>query len=319
MFFAFYLTRNGSPISNSRLPTKDVKVGHLQEQAALSVGTAIRRKYIVEGLLGRSNSGATYLVRDQRAGDVAGNHFVLKEVIEGNKHARHRLVSVGKVLRRLHHPALPRLRHVHNDDKKTRVYYLWDYIAGQDLETLRQQQPEHLFSLTEIMHIMAPIIAALTYLHHQQPPILHGDIKPANIMPGEGSEVVLVDFGMVNACDPGSSTTADRYCYKAPELYNGRIDIRADIYALGATCYTLVTGKLPLDAHTRLTQVGNDVIDPLEPVNSIVPAVPTQIGKAIERALSLDAQYRFSSVEQFWEALWLVPADHPAPLSGRHL
>src|SRR5690242_4728919 len=126
----------------------------MQEQATLSVGTVIRGQYIVEGLLGRSGSGATYLVRDQRARDVPSNLFVLKEVVEPNKQARHRLASEGKLLRRLHHPGLPRVHQVLNDDKNKRVYWLVDYIAGQDLETLRQQQPEHLFAWPEVMHIL---------------------------------------------------------------------------------------------------------------------------------------------------------------------
>ena len=176
----------------------------MQEQVNLPVGIAIRGQYVIEGFLGRSNSGATYLVRDQRARDVPNNLFVLKEVVEPNKQARHRLASAYKHLRRLHHPVLPRVHRVLNDDKNNRVYLLMDYIAGQDLETLRQQQHEKLFSWAEVMQIMAPIIAAVTYLHHQQPPIIHGDIKPANIiMPREHSGVVLVDFDMIKAYDPG--------------------------------------------------------------------------------------------------------------------
>jgi serine/threonine protein kinase len=289
----------------------------MQEQASLPVRMVRQRQYLVEGMLGSCSCRATYLVREQRARDVPGNLFVLKEVLEPNKQARHRLVSAGKFLRRLHHPGLPRVHRVFNDDKNKRVYLLVDYIAGQDLETLRQQQPENLFAWTEAMHIMAPINSALTYLHHQRPPIIHGDIKPANILRArEDSRVVLVDFGMIKAYDPGSPTAADRYCYRAPEQCNGSIDVRTDIYALGATFYTLTTGKLPPDATSRLTQVSNKAMDPLEPVNSIVPGIPMHIGKAIERAMSLDAQHRFSSVEEFCEALWLVLADHPAPVFG---
>jgi serine/threonine protein kinase len=292
----------------------------MREQANLPVGTVIRGQYIqyiVEGLLGRSSSGATYLVRDQRARDVPGNLFVLKEVLEVMKPARHRLVSAGKLLRRLRHPGLPRVYRVLNDDIYNRVYLLVDYVAGQDLETLRLQQREKLFAWTETMHIMAPIIAAVTYLHQQRPPIIHGDIKPANIiMPRDDSGVVLVDFSIIKAYDPRSTTAADRYCYRAPEQYNGSINVQIDIYALGATYYTLVTGKLPPDAHARLTQVGNEAKDPLEPVNRVVPALPMHIGKAIERAMSLDAQQRFSSVEEFWKALWLFLADQPASVFG---
>src|SRR2546425_2527054 len=94
----------------------------VQEQTTLPVGTVIRGQYIIEGLLGRSSSGATYLVRDQHARDVPSNLFVLKEVVEPNKQARHRLASEGKLLRRLHHLSLPRVHGVLNDDKNNRVY-----------------------------------------------------------------------------------------------------------------------------------------------------------------------------------------------------
>ena len=292
------------------------KEASVQVQTNLLVGTVIRGQYLVEDLLGTSSSGATYLVRDQHARDVPGHLFVLKEVVEPDKQARHRLASAGKLLRQFHHRGFPQVYQVLTDNKNKRVYLLMDYIAGQDLETLRQQRPEKLYSWSEVKTIMASIIAVVTSLHGQQPPIIHGDIKPANIVMPEGDiRVVLVDFGRMKACDPVATTAADKHCYRAPEQYNGSMDVRTDIYALGATFYTLVTGKLPPDALSRLAQVGNEAMDPLEPVNNVVPAIPMSKGKAIERAMSLDAQHRFSSVEQFWEALWRLEA-HPAPVSG---
>jgi serine/threonine protein kinase len=255
-------------------------------------------------------------VREKLAGDVAGNLFVLKEVVEAKKSARHRLVSAGKSLWRLYHPALPRVRRVLNDDANSRVYWLVEYIAGEDLEALRKQQPENLFTWPQVIHIMTPIIAAVTYLHQQRPPMLHGDIKPANILIPRGGGAVLVDFAMSKTRKPRSTTAAGRSRYRAPEQFGGRIDVSADIYALGATCYTLVTGKLPPDARARLAQVGKQTRDPLEPPNRIVPALPPHIGMAIERAMALDARARFPSVEEFWEALLPVPADYGTPVFG---
>jgi len=290
------------------------KEASVQVQTNLPVGAVIRGQYLVEGVLGRSSSGATYLVRDRRARDAQSHLLVLKEVVEPDKQARHRLASAGKVLGQFHHRGFPRVYHVLTSNKNKRVYLLMEYIAGQDLETLRQQQPEKLFSWSQVKTIMAPIIAVLTSLHGQQPPILHGDIKPANIVMPEGDiRVVLVDVGMMKACDPGATSAANQYCYRAPEQYNGSMDVRTDIYALGATFYTLVTGKLPPDALSRLRKVGSEAMDPLEPVNNVVPAIPMSKGKAIERAMSLDAQDRFSSVEQFWEALWRLE-EHRAPV-----
>ncbi len=292
------------------------KGASVREQSTLPVGTVIQEQYIVEELLGKGNSGATYLVRDQRARDVPGGLFVLKEVVEPNKQARHQLASEGKLLRRLHHQGFPRVHRVLNNDKNNRVYVLMDYIAGQNLETLRQQQPEKLFSWSKAMTLMSPVIAAVTYLHGQRPPVIHGDIKPANIIvPEEGSGVVLVGFSMMIARDPGSTPTADQYRYRAPKQYNGGIEVQTDVYALGATFYTLVTAKLPPDATSRLAKAGDEAVDPLESVNNVVPAIPMHICRVIDQAMSLDAQRRFSSVEQFWEALW-YPVEYSPPAFG---
>jgi hypothetical protein len=76
----------------------------------------------------------------------------------------------------------------------------------------------------------------------------------------------------------------------------------------------LETGIVPADARSRMTQSGSTGIDPLESVNKVVPTVPMRIGKAIDRAMSLDPHRRFSSVEQFWEALWSL-IEHPVSVS----
>src|SRR5260221_1052735 len=85
--------------------------------------------------------------------------------------------------------------------------------------------------------------------------------------------------------------------YRAPEQYSTDIDVKKDIYGLGAVLYTLITGIVPIDATSRLAQMDNEEIDPLKPVNEIVSTVPVRVAKAVNRAMSLDAHKRFSSVE----------------------
>ena len=283
----------------------------MQEQPTPSLEIVIRGQYVIEGLLGKGSAGATYLVRDQQSGDgrVPGKLFALKEVIEPMKQARRRLASEGKLLRRLQHPGLPSVPQVLKDDKNDRVYLLREYIAGQDLETLRQQQPEQCFSWPHVMSIMALVVEAVLYLHRQKSPIVHGNIKPANIiMQKEGGTTVLVGLGLVKTCDSVPLGDDDHCRYLAPEQYGGSIDVRTDIYALGATFYTLATGKLPPDARSHQASTS----DPLEFAKSAAPAIPLQKGRTIARAMSLDAGRRFSSVEQFWDALWLLE-ENPHP------
>lgn len=281
-------------------------------QSTLPIGTVVRDRYIVEDLLGKGGFGAVYLVRDQR---VHHNLFALKEVADPNKRERARFVFEADVLRRLDHPALPRVYYVFEDPKNDRAYMLMDYIEGPNLEKLRQLQPNKRFSVQHVLTIMGPIMNAVGYLHKQHPPIIHRDIKPANIIvPTSGIGSVLVDFGIAKEYDPDSTTTAVRHAspgYGAPEQYGIGTNTRTDIYGLGATIYALLTGVVPADAFFRTTQQGSKGTDPLEPISQYVPDIPPHIEQAVYRAMALDGNDRFATAEDFWHALNAEPLAQP--------
>ncbi len=297
-------------------PSKFLRYG-VQVQATLPIGSVVQGRYIVEELLGQGGFSAVYLVRDQR---VRHNLFALKEAINSSKRERDRFTFEGELLRRLDHPALPRVYRAFEDDKHDRAYILMDYVEGPNLEKLRQQQPEKRFSLPQVLAIMAPIVDAVAYIQRQQPPIIHRDIKPANIIvPTAGDEAVLVDFGIAKEYDQDATTSAIRHAspgYGAPEQYGKGTNTRTDIYGLGATIYALLTGVVPADALYRLTQLGSNGADPLEPVNSLAPDIPIPVAEAIQRAMAMNSNERFSTVEQFWQALTADPMwqQAPAPL-----
>ncbi|HZO74711.1 MAG TPA: serine/threonine-protein kinase [Ktedonobacteraceae bacterium] len=271
-------------------------------QLSLPLGSIIHQRYLVESLLGKGGFGAVYLVRDLR---VKGNVFALKEVADLSQQGRKSLIFEGDVLKRVDHPALPRVYRTFEDD--TRVYLLMDYIEGPNLELLRKMQPEKRFSVAQAMKIMAPIVDAVAYLHALHPPIIHRDIKPSNIIvPTSDAGAVLVDFGIAKEYDQDSTTTAVRHGspgYCAPEHYSRGTGPRSDIYSLGATFYTLLTGVVPIDSLYRLTQLSSKNADPLEPVKAVAPSVPEPIAEAVQRALVLNSNERFATVEEFWQAL----------------
>lgn len=281
-------------------------------QTPFPVGTTIRGRYIIEDVIGKGNSGVVYLVRDARDQQSL---FILKEVeYPGGKNLL-RIRSDSIKLRRLDHPALPRVHHLFKSDKRGQAYLLVDYIEGPDLETVRQLQPEKGFSLPEVMTLMAPIIDAVTYLHSQHPPLIHGDITPSNIiLPGGSKSPVLVDFGLAGEYTPVLTTNAAHSgssAYRAPEQYDGDTGPWTDIYALGAILYLLLTDIVPPNTRVRLIQLGNGQPDPLLPMDQVTPAIPTTVARTIHRTLSIQKNDRFSSVEQLWEALWQVPDAHP--------
>lgn len=173
-------------------------------------GKVVHERYIVEELLGQGGFGAVYRVRDRQ---VKGNVFALKEVVDPNRHQQEDFLFEGEILRRLDHPALPRVYRVFEDGKNNRVYILMDYIEGPNLEQLRLQQPEKRFSLSQALNIMAPIMEAVSYLHTQQPPIIHRDIKPANVIVSSLEDgAMLVDFGIAKEYSQDSTTAVVRHC-----------------------------------------------------------------------------------------------------------
>jgi eukaryotic-like serine/threonine-protein kinase len=276
----------------------------------LPAGVTIRdpagERYVIETLLGEGGSGAVYLVRDQSASQ---KRFALKEVINPDKHDRERFTFEGQVLWRLEHKALPRVYRVFEDDKLRRVYMLMDYIEGPNLEALQKEQPEQRFPLALALALLAPIVDALTYLHHQDPPIVHRDVKPANIIvPMKGEGAVLVDFGIAKEFVEDKTTNVIRHGspgYAAPEQYGGGTNPRTDLYGLAATLYTMLTGVIPPDAITRATR--SKSLDPLRPVNLLVPGIALEVAGAIERAMSISIDDRFETIEQFWQELQGIP------------
>ncbi|HEX6482983.1 MAG TPA: serine/threonine-protein kinase, partial [Ktedonobacteraceae bacterium] len=291
-------------------------------QNALPIGTIIQGRYFVQGLLGSSPSGAVYLAQDQYVKSDPFNLLVLKEVVNPSKHKLHQIVLEAMTLRLLQHPALPRVYQVISGGNQDRVYLLMDYIEGPGLERLRVQQPEQRFSFPQAMTLMAPIVDAVAYLHRQQPPIIHQNIKPANILvPTTSDKTVLVNFGIGKRYNLNATTrTAPGRLmvgYEAPEQDSQAAVNQSDIYALGATFYTLLTGVVPLNASYRTMQMESMGNDPLEPINRVRPTISSYVTESIHCALSLSTENRFASVEQFAEALRADPKWKLFPVAKR--
>ena len=275
------------------------------------------KQYVIEGLLGRGRESIVYLVRDR---SNKGQMFALKEFINPEDEARNHLKFEAELLTRLHHPSFPHIYETFENVELQRVYMLMEYIMGKDLEALREEQPEQRFSLPLTLILLTPIFSAVSYLHRQNPPIVHRDIKPANmIVPVGAGEAMLVDFGIAKEYVQNKATmNVFRYGtagYAAPEQYGKGTNQQTDIYALGATLYTLLTGKIPTDALMRSVELRNS--DLLQSAHEVNPAVPVAVSDVIERAMRLRYQDRYATVDEFWYELNQVaknqqPADKPA-------
>jgi serine/threonine protein kinase len=175
-----------------------------------------------------------------------------------------------------------------------------DYVDGDDMATVIERQKT--IPIPQAVEWVIQVADALQYLHEQEPPVLHRDIKPTNIRITKKNRAMLVDFGLVKLYRPGSQTTLGARAvtpgYAPPEQYGiGKTDARTDIYALAATLYHMLTGVEPLESVRRVS--GEVMLTP----NQINNEVPLPLSQIIERCLALDPANRFQSIAEFLKSL----------------
>ena len=173
-----------------------------------------------------------------------GRFVALKIRPSRDGHTREELLGEARVLLGISpHPALPLVR---EDFFENGTYVVaMDWVDGIDLGTLLADRGRPGLAPSSVLGYLAQAAEALTHLHSQDPPVIHGDVKPANLILTRGGRVKLVDFGLSSAPDAPRRRTGTPG-FRAPELAADRAPSRAsDVYALAATALALLTGSPP--------------------------------------------------------------------------
>lgn len=270
----------------------------------LSVGQFLNKRYRIERQIGQGGFGAVY-----RAYDVTLQQpCAIKENLNTGAEAQRQFEREALLLARLRHPNLPRVID-HFTRSEQGQYLVMDFVEGHSLAELLKLQSQPLAEGTALGWI-DQVCQALAYLHQQTPPIIHRDIKPQNIIITPDGQAMLVDFGLSKLYDEQSRTNTGArgltFGYAPPEQYGeGRTNARTDVYGLGATLYTMLTGQRPPDAIQRLVNH-----EPLLPPSQLTPQVSPQVEQAVLKAMALAPSERFESVERFRRAL-TIPLTRP--------
>jgi eukaryotic-like serine/threonine-protein kinase len=286
----------------------------------LSAGTRLGSFEIVS-ILGAGGMGEVY-----RAHDTRLNRIVALKILRPDKIANvERFHREARVVSRLGHPHICPIYDV--GEENGTPFFVMEYLAGQ---TLSERLDDGAIPLPETLQYAVEICEALTEAHRHG--VIHRDVKPGNIMlTREG--VRLLDFGLAKLKEPkeddgaGEADTLELTddggvlgtpSYMAPEqLEADKVDARADLFALGAVLYEMVTGRKAFPGSSRASVTAAILTsDPL-PMSMSQPITPPALERVVARCLAKHPNDRWQTASDLGWALKDIAetrlGDHASP------
>ncbi len=261
---------------------------------SLRPGFLLAQRYRIVSQLGQGGFANVYKAQDrwQRNTPVVIKQINLsalrpQEKIEATDTYNREIMYLST----LHHENLPRLCDHFTDPEHW--YVVLEYIDGETLEDALKKARGGRFPLNKVLDIGITLCDVLHYLHMQHPPIIFRDIKPANILLTRKGRLYLIDFGIARYYRPGQTKDTSPLGspgYAAPEQYGkAQTSCQSDIYGLGATLQTLLTGKEPLEILIEGMSSGC--------------AVPRQLQPLVTQMLERDASKRPQNMDEVRRSL----------------
>ncbi|MGA2381798.1 MAG: protein kinase [Gemmatimonadales bacterium] len=286
-------------------PAVDSLFGQLQ--------TALAGRFSLERELGRGGMGVVYLARDVALERLVAIKLLPAELAE-QPEAKERFLREARTAAGLSHPNIVPIHLV--EEKAGLVYFVMAFVEGETLgERVRRHGP---LPPAEVTRIIREVAWALGYAHGRG--VVHRDVKPDNILLEKGSgRAMVTDFGIARVAARSTMSQQGEILgtiqYMAPEQASPAavLDGRTDLYALGATAFFALTGRLPFEAPTAVALLAMHLTEPAPPVTSVRAGVPPKLAEAVDRCLAKDVAARFASAEALAESLGEITVAKPVP------
>ncbi len=254
--------------------------------------------------LGEGGMGVVWLARHETLQkDVAVK--VLPESFGANEEAIRRFLREARSAARLEHPNVVQVLDAGSADG---VHFIvMQFVDGTDLEKAVQKRGK--LSVADALAVTKRVALALAAAHKLG--LIHRDIKPSNILITKQGRVMVTDFGLARDVGAGASVTSTDQIvgtpqYLSPEQARGDpLDGRTDLYSLGGTLYSMLTGAPPFKGPTPISVAmkhASATEKPL-PVRSIAPDVPEEAAALVERLMAKDPKDRFQTGDEVAAAI----------------
>lgn len=264
----------------------------------------LQNRYTLLRVLGQGGMGKVYLAQDNRLGgrEVAIKELSITHIPPSEREAQLQAFrQEAMILGKLRHPGIASVSDFFFETGN--AYLVMEYVPGQTLRHLLQQQPNHQLSTEQTVDFTNQLCQVLGYLHRQQPPLIFRDLKPENVMVQPDGQLKLIDFGIARlfkSAQQRDTVAMGTPGYASPEHYGqGQTDPRSDIYSLGIVLHEMLTGQAP-SRRTPFT--------PLEWGNIAATSRLPTLKAVVLKATQVDPALRYESV-------MALHADLPVPIT----
>jgi tetratricopeptide (TPR) repeat protein/predicted Ser/Thr protein kinase len=269
---------------------------------ALLAGAEVVPGYEVLGVLGKGGMGIVYKARQHRLGRLVALKMILHAEHAGNRD-RQRFQAEAEAVARLQHPNIVQIHEV--GEHRGLPYFSLEFCAGGSLEAKLAGKP---LAPQEAARLVETLAQAMQAAHDKG--ILHRDLKPANVLLTENGTPKITDFGLAKKLGEQGPTQTGSVMgtpsYMAPEQAGGNskdMGPTADIYALGAILYELLTGRPPFMAATALDTVMLVISEEPVPPRRLQPKTPRDLETICLKCLQKEPMRRYASAAALAEDL----------------
>lgn len=248
---------------------------------------------------------------------------MLKPEFAKEKSIRQRFMNEAEIMKFLRHPNIVWIHEFLQTGND--LFLVMEFVEGGGIDGLMERSG--VFSPSYAANVLSQALEALALAHSHNPPIIHRDIKPGNILVDRAGRVKLTDFGISRIVGTTRLTAIGAKLgtlgYMSPEQFKGRqdgheVDARTDIYALGITLYEMATGNVPFDGKGQYQTMTNILTNEPPPPSYYYPQIDKTLEQIIMKAIEKDPNRRYQSALEFKRDIdRFLPGTSPIAEYGR--
>ena len=270
----------------------------ITERANARLGTVLKGKWRLDAVIGIGGMACVYAATHRNQARVAIKMLHPEVALDAD--VTQRFLREGYVANAVGHPGTVT---VLDDDvtEDNAPFLVMELLIGQTLDTMLAFQPDGL-SARDVLPLIDQLLDVLAMAHEKG--IVHRDLKPENLFLTSEGRLKVLDFGIARLRELSQKTGAGTRAgsvlgtpaFMAPEQALGRwneVDNRTDIWAVGATAFTMLSGHFVHEAETIQEQLVFSATRPAPHLREVVPSVPEALAAVIDRALAFQRVDRF--------------------------